>query len=159
MARTKKKAPIKHKKILAVDDEHKNIKLLEAKLAPEGYVLETATNGQEALDKVKTSIPDLILLDVLMPGMNGYQVCEKIRSDTSIPYIPIIFLTASLIWQKYIIHDLNIGGDDYIRKPFDTLELFSRIRAALRVKELYDNLVQTKADLARYVSLSTVQMV
>jgi len=159
MTTTMKISPGRDKKILAVDDEPKNIKLLEAKLAPEGYVLETATNGQEALDKVKASIPDLILLDVLMPGMNGYQVCEKIRSDTSIPYIPIIFLTASLITQKDIINGLDIGGDDYIRKPFDTLELFSRIRAALRVKELYDNLVQTKTELARYVSLSTVQMV
>jgi adenylate cyclase len=159
MARTKKKAPIKHKKILAVDDEHKNIKLLEAKLAPEGYMLETATNGQEALDKVKTSLPDLILLDVLMPGMNGYEVCERIRADSSAPYIPIIFLTASLIGHKDIIHGLDVGGDDYIRKPFDSLELFSRIRAALRVKELYDNLIITKAELSRYVSLSTVEMV
>jgi len=148
-----------HKKILAVDDQPKNIKLLEAKLAPEKYIIETATSGQEALDKIKTSIPDLILLDVLMLGMNGYQVCEKIRADSSIPYIPIIFLTASLITQKDVIRGLNIGGDDYIRKPFDTLELFSRIRAALRVKELYDNLVKTKSQLARYVSLSTVQMV
>ncbi len=153
------KALVQHKKILAVDDEHKNIKLLKAKLAPEGYMLETATNGQEALDKVKTSLPDLILLDVLMPGMNGYGVCERIRSDPSIPYIPVIFLTASLIGQKDIIRGLDVGGDDYIRKPFDSLELFSRIRAALRVKDLYDKLMLTKAELSRYVSLSTVEMV
>lgn len=154
-----KRAPGSRKKILAVDDEAKNLKVLEAKLAPEGYIIETATSGQEALDKLRTSIPDIILLDVLMPGMNGYEVCETIRSDTSLPYIPIIFVTASLITQKDIIHGLDSGGDDYIKKPFDTFELFSRIRAALRVKELYDRLALTKAELARYVSLSTVQMV
>jgi adenylate cyclase len=147
------------KKILAVDDEPRNIKLLEAKLAREAYIVEGATSGEEALDKVKKIIPDLILLDVLMPGMTGYEVCEKIRCDSSMPYIPIIFLTASRIGLEDTIHGLDVGGDDYIQKPFDTSELFSRIRAALRVKKLYDNLVRTKAELARYVSLSTVQMV
>ena len=147
------------KRILAVDDEPKNIKLLEAKLAPVGYIVDTALSGKEALDKIKRKVPDLILLDVLMPGMDGYEICKRIRSDTSIPYVPIIFLTASLITQKDVIRGLDIGGDDYIRKPFDTLELFSRIRSSLRVKELYDNLMRTKAELARYVSLSTLQMV
>jgi len=159
MTTTKSRGPGSQKRILAVDNEPKNVKLLEAKLAPVGYILETALSGKEALDKIKQSVPDLILLDVLMPEMNGYQVCEKIRSDTSIPYLPIIFLTASLISQEDVIRGLDIGGDDYIRKPFDTLELFSRIRAALRVKDLYDNLMRTKAELARYVSLSTLQMV
>jgi putative two-component system response regulator len=81
MTRTMKKAPDRHKKILAVDDEHKNIKLLQAKPAPEGYVLETATSGKEALDRIKVGIPDLILLDVLMPGMNGYKVARLLKFD------------------------------------------------------------------------------
>ena len=147
------------KKIFAVDDEPINLKLLEATLVPEGYTLETALSGEEALDKIKSSLPDLILLDVMMPGMNGYEVCKKIRADASLPYIPIIFLTAMKTDQKDIIHGLDAGGDDYIRKPFDTVELLSRIRAALRVKDLYDELARTKAELSRYVSLSTVQMV
>ncbi len=154
-----KKNSGKHKKILAVDDEPKNIRLLEAKLMPEGYIVETANNGQDALNKIDSIRPDLILLDVMMPGMDGYQVCEKIRADTSISYIPIIFLTAMQTGQEDIIHGLDIGGDDYIRKPFDTLELLSRIRAALRVKDLYDELTRTKSELSRYVSLSTLRMV
>lgn len=149
----------KYKKILAVDDDPKNIKLLEAKLIPEGYIVETAMSGQEALDNIKFINPDIILLDVMMPDMDGYQVCKKIRADTSLPYIPIIFLTAIQIDQKDMIHGLDLGGDDYLRKPFETLELLSRIRAALRVKDLYDELVRTKVELSRYVSLSTLRMV
>ena len=147
------------KVILAVDDEPTNLKLLEATLIPEGYVVDTATNGQEALDKVRTTKPDLILLDIMMPDMDGYQVCERIRGDTSLPYIPVIFLTAMRTDQKDMIHGLDIGGDDYVLKPFDTFELLSRIRAALRVKELYDELALTKTELSRYVSLSTLKMV
>lgn len=147
------------KKILAVDDEPTNLKLLEAVLAPRGYMLEMALSGQEALDKIKTLIPDLVLLDIMMPGMDGYEVCEKIKGDPTLPYIPIIFLTAIHADQKSITFGLDIGGDDYIRKPFDNLELLSRIKACLRVKDLYDNLSRTKAELARYVSLSTLEMV
>jgi len=153
------KNPRNRKKILAVDDELTNLKLLEAVLIPEGYVLERALNGEEALDRFKSVGPDLILLDVMMPGMDGYQVCERIRSDSHRSYTPIIFLTAMKTDQRDIVHGLDIGGDDYIRKPFDTVELLSRIRAALRVKELYDKLILTKAELSRYVSLTTVEMV
>ncbi len=145
--------------ILAVDDEPTNLKLLEAILVPEGYVLKTALSGNEALDEIKSLNPDLILLDVMMPGMDGYQVCKRIRADSPTSYIPIIFLTAMKTDQRDIVHGLDIGGDDYIRKPFDAVELLSRIRAALRVKELYDKLILTKAELSRYVSLSTVEMV
>lgn len=154
-----KKSPGRHRKILAVDDEPINIKLIEAILIPQGYAVETATNGQEALDKVRTTKPDLILLDIMMPDMDGYQACERIRGDTSLPYIPIIFLTATRTDQKDMIHGLEIGGDDYVLKPFDTFELLSRIRAALRVKGLYDELARTKTELSRYVSLSTLKMV
>jgi len=154
-----KKRPGRHRKILAVDDEPKNIKLIEAILIPEGYAVETATSGQEALDKVRAIKPDLILLDIMMPGMDGYQVCKNIRSDASIPYIPIIFFTAMRTDQKDMIHGLDIGGDDYVLKPFDTFELLSRIRAALRIKGLYDELALTKTELSRYVSLSTLKMV
>jgi adenylate cyclase len=145
--------------ILAVDDEPTNLRLLEAILVPEGYALKTVLSGNEALDEIKSRNPDLVLLDVMMPGMDGYQVCERIRADSPASYIPIIFLTAMKTDQRDIVHGLDIGGDDYIRKPFDAVELLSRIRAALRVKELYDKLMLTKAELSRYVSLSTVEMV
>jgi DNA-binding response OmpR family regulator len=147
------------KKILIVDDEPINIELLEDLLIPEKYIVEGALNGEEALAKIQKELPDLILLDVMMPGMNGFQVCSEIRKNSSLPYIPIIFITAYQIDQSDIIHGLDMGGDDYIRKPFDSSELFSRIRSCLRVKKLYDDLARTKTELSRYVSLSTVDMV
>ena len=146
-------------KILIVDDEPINIELLEDLLIPQKYIVEGALNGEEALAKIQNELPDLILLDVMMPGMNGFQVCSEIRKNSSLPYIPIIFITAYQIDQSDIIHGLDMGGDDYIRKPFDSSELFSRIRSCLRVKKLYDDLARTKTELSRYVSLSTVDMV
>jgi DNA-binding response OmpR family regulator len=149
----------KSKKILIVDDEPINIELLEDLLIPQKYIVEGALNGEEALAKIQKDLPDLILLDVMMPGMNGFQVCSEVRKNSSLPYIPIIFITAYQIDQSDIIHGLDMGGDDYIRKPFDSSELFSRIRSCLRVKKLYDDLARTKTELSRYVSLSTVDMV
>ncbi len=149
----------KNKKILVVDDEPKNLRLLEAVLAPRGYDLKTVSSGQEALDIIRTFMPDLVLLDIMMSGMDGYQVCKRIKEDGSLPYIPIIFLTAIHTDQASISFGLDVGGDDYIRKPLDNLELLSRIRACLRVKELYDELSWTKAKLSRYVSLSTLRMI
>jgi adenylate cyclase len=145
--------------ILAVDDEPLILKLVEAILIPEGFRVETAASGEETLDKIKRATPDLILLDVLLPEMDGYEVCGRIRADTTLPYIPIIFLTAMHKESKDIIHGLDIGGDDYIGKPFNPQELMSRIRSALRVKELFDKLTRTKLELSRYVSLSTIEMV
>jgi adenylate cyclase len=142
--------------ILAVDDEPMNLDLLEAVLIPEGFYVEKAISGEEALEKIKTIQPAVILLDIMMPGMNGYEVCEKIRADTSLPYIPIIFITAK---DKDLIHGLDLGADDYIGKPFNPPELMSRIRAVLRIKELFDKLAKTKLELSRYVSLSTIDMV
>jgi len=147
------------KKILIVDDEPINIELLEDLLIPQKYIVEGALNGEEALAKIQEEPPDLILLDVMMPGMNGFQVCSEIRKNSSLPYIPIVFITAYQIDQTDIIHGLDMGGDDYIRKPFDSSELFSRIRSCLRVKKLYDDLARTKTELSRYVSLETVEMV
>ena len=145
--------------ILAVDDEPTNLKLMEALLAPRGYIVETALSGKEALDKITTLRPDLVLLDIMMPEMDGYEVCKRIKDDGALPYIPIIFLTAIHTDQNSITLGLDIGADDYIRKPFDSLELLSRVKACLRVKELYDEVARTKAELSRYVSLSTLDMV
>ena len=156
---TQNKNDFEFKKILVVDDEPSNVELLKDLLTPQKYAVETASSGKEALTIIQESTPDLILLDVMMPAMNGFQVCSKIRDDKSIPYFPIIFITAYHIDQTDIIQGLEMGGDDYIRKPFDASELFSRIRACLRVKKLYDDLARTKTELSRYVSLATVNMV
>jgi len=147
------------KVILAVDDEPFNLDLLEAVLLPEGFVVEMAESGQEALDMLEQVNPDLILLDVMMPDMDGYEVCRRIRVDTTMAYVPIIFVTAKGKDPKDMIHGLDIGGDDYIGKPFNPPELLSRVRTALRLKELFDKLSRTKAELSRYVSLSTIEMV
>lgn len=147
------------RKILVVDDEIMNIKLMEAKLTPWGYIVDGATRGAEAIEKARSKRPDLILLDVLLPDIDGYRVCETIRNDASLPYIPIIFITATQLDQNDVIRGLEIGGDDYVRKPFDTAELISRIRAALRVKELYDRLARMEEELAKYVSLNTLRLV
>jgi len=146
-------------RILVVDDYPLNLELVEAMLSTEGYRIDTAIDGASALEQVRAEPPDLILLDVMMPGMDGYEVCTTIRSDESLPYIPIVFLTAVHTEPNSLVHGLEIGGDDYIRKPFDDFELVSRIRAALRVKVLHDDLIRTKAALSRYVSTPTVQMV
>lgn len=146
-------------RILVVDDLSMNIELLKEILTPEGYIVDSAERGEEALDKVFNDPPDLILLDVMMPGMNGYEVCRKIRGNKSLPYVPIIYITASEFEQKNIIEGLGAGGDDYICKPFEIAELLQRILACLRVKALYDELAKTKAELSRYVSLSTRRMV
>ncbi len=146
-------------KILVVDDLPMNIELLVDILTPEGYIVDSAGGGEEALEKVLNDPPDLILLDVMMPVMNGYEVCRKIRGNKSLPYVPIIYVTASELEQKHAIEGLNAGGDDYIRKPFKIGELLERIISCLRVKSLYDELARTKAELSRYVSLSTLKMV
>jgi len=146
-------------RILVVDDFLTNIELLQEFLTQEGYIVDSAESGEEALDKVFNHPPDLILLDVMMPGMNGYEVCRKIRGNAVLPYIPVIYITASELEQKNIIEGLDAGGDDYICKPFQIAELLARIISCLRVKALYDELAKTKAELSRYVSLSTRRMV
>jgi DNA-binding response OmpR family regulator len=153
------KNDLRFKKILVVDDEPMNLELLEDLLKPQKYIIATASSGKEALAKIQKETPDLILLDVMMPEMNGFQACSKIREDQTIPYIPIILITAYQIDPSDIIYGLDKGADDYIRKPFSISELLSRIRACLRVKILYDELAWTKTELSRYVSLSTANMV
>jgi adenylate cyclase len=146
-------------KILIVDDNPMNNDLLEGILSPWGFRVDTAGSGREALIKSAEGLPDLILLDVMMPEMDGYEVCRRIRGNSSLPYISIIFITASELEQRDIVKGLNAGGDDYIRKPFDEEELLSRIKACLRIKSLYDQMSKIKVELASYVSKSTIRMV
>jgi len=145
--------------ILVVDDVPVNIELLKALLEPRGYHVNGATSGAAALKIIEKSVPDLILLDVMMPEMNGFETCRLIREKKELPYIPIIFITASELDQQNAVDGLDSGGDDYIRKPFQTVELILRIKANLRVKSTHDQLSKIKSELSRYVSLSTVRMV
>ncbi|OGO13843.1 MAG: DNA-binding response regulator [Chloroflexi bacterium RBG_13_66_10] len=117
--------------ILAVDDEPRYLRLLEVNLVPDGYAVRTATNGQEAVEAVASERPDLILLDVMMPVMDGFTACERIREFST---VPIIILTAKGE-ERDRVRGLDAGADDYIVKPFSAQELLARVRAVLRRAE------------------------
>ena len=115
-------------RILVVDDEPLYIRLLHINLSTEGYEVITATNGEEALELVSTKSPDMVILDVLMPKLDGFTTCERIRQFSS---IPVIMLTARGAEQDRVA-GLNVGADDYIVKPFSATELLARVRAVFR---------------------------
>ena len=125
-------------KILIVDDMPDNVTLLSRYMNNEGYTYVTAFNGAEALEKTRTEMPDLILLDVNMPDKDGFAVLKEIRADPIIEHIPVIIFTAARLHPDQIQAGLNLGADDYITKPFDRRELFARIRAKLRTKSFED---------------------
>ena len=115
-------------KILIVDDEESTLRLVEAMLAPEGYEVVLAHSGEEGQEKIRETRPDIVLLDIMMPGMNGYEVLRILRQQSN---IPVIMLTAKR--DVTTLNDALAGGaDDYIRKPFSRLELLARIKAKLR---------------------------
>ncbi len=119
------------KTILVVDDEPRYVRLLEVNLVPDGYVVHSASNGQEAVDAVASERPDLVLLDVMMPVMDGFTACERIREFST---LPIIILTAKGE-ERDRVRGLDAGADDYIVKPFSAQELLARVRAVLRRAE------------------------
>jgi len=129
-------------KILVVDDVQQNIRLLELNLKPEGYHIIVAGNGEAALEKVKSEKPDLILLDVMTPGMDGYEICRKLRQDKATRALPIIIITDYQEGADKKIKALDIGADDSITKPFDRYEILARVRSLLRVKSLHDELIR-----------------
>ncbi|MFB2937135.1 response regulator [Aerosakkonemataceae cyanobacterium BLCC-F154] len=121
--------------ILLVDDEPVNITLLESLLAAEGYDTVSATSGMAALSMAKTSIPDLIVLDIMMPEMNGFEVCQKLREDPNLQTVPIIFLTA-LDDDHSKLRSLEVMGDDFVTKPFKSSLLLRKIANILRLQEM-----------------------
>ncbi|MBN1487439.1 MAG: response regulator [Anaerolineae bacterium] len=125
--------------ILVVDDNKRNVKLLVSILTPKGYEIASAYNGREALDSVREISPDLILLDVLMPEMDGFEVARVLRSQPETRAIPILMLTALRDMQDKI-KGLEAGADDFLSKPFNAIELLVRVRALLRIKQLHDEL-------------------
>jgi putative two-component system response regulator len=129
----------RNSRILVVDDVEPNRELLEAHLISEGYQVESACSGQEALELVQAKAPDLILLDIQMPGINGYQVCEKLKGGENTRLIPIVMITA-LREMEDKIRAIEVGADDFISKPFNKLEVLARIRSLLKVKYLNDQL-------------------
>ena len=134
--------------ILAVDDEEDNLALLKGRLVRRGYDVLCVQSGAEALKRLDDTPPDLVLLDVMMPGMDGYETCRMIKDQSANEFLPVILLTAKDDKESKI-KGLEIGADDYVTKPFDMDELVARIRAMLRIRSLQQALAYTKQEVRR----------
>ena len=134
--------------VLVVDDLPANLKLMDAVLSPRGFTVLTASTGEEALDVLEREVPDLVLLDVLMPGIDGYETCRRIRGNPATEFLPVVMVTASGNQQK--LAALEAGADDFVTKPFEQAELLARVRSLVRIKRYHD-LIQTQArELAQW---------
>lgn len=134
-------------RVLIVDDHPDNVEILRARLEASGYDTECATDGEEALRRVHASPPDLILLDVMMPRVDGHEVARRIKADRNLPFIPIIMQTA-LQSTESKVEGLGAGADDYITKPINFAELEARVRSMLRIKALQDEVHERERALA-----------
>lgn len=128
-------APVSDSKILIADDNVQNVELLEAYLADLGCETEVASDGQETLEKVKADQPDLILLDIMMPRISGFEVCKQLKSNPATRNIPILVVTA-LHETGDIERAVEAGTDDFLSKPVNKLELITRVKSLLRVRHL-----------------------
>jgi adenylate cyclase len=135
-------------RILVVDDTPANVRLLEAVLRPRGYEVLRAGSGPEALEAVARDRPDLVLLDIVMPGIDGYEVCRQLRATPASAVLPVVMITASGNEEK--LRALEAGADDFIAKPFDQAELLARVRSLLRVKEYHDLIESQATELAEW---------
>ena len=117
-------------------------------LSPKGFRVATASSGEEALDVLSKEHPDLVLLDILMPGMDGYEVCRRIREDPETAFLPVIMITASGGQKK--IRAIESGADDFVNKPFDQAELLARVRSLVRVKRYHDTIENQAAELSAW---------
>jgi adenylate cyclase len=136
-------------RILIVDDVPANVHILQSRLAANGYDIVTATDGEAALAAVKETQPDLILLDVMMPKIDGIEVCRRLRADASLPFIPIIMVTAKAD-PKDVVAGLEAGGDEYLTKPVDQPALVARVKSMLRIKNLHDTVEALAAERAEW---------
>jgi CheY-like chemotaxis protein len=133
--------------VLVVDDNRENLELLEAYLEDIDCRTIPATDGPEALEAVKNDKPDLVLLDIMMPKMSGFEVCRKIKSDPATSHIPVIMVTA-LNEYGDMQRGVDCGTDDFVSKPVNKLELLTRVKIMLKLKNLSDKLERTLAYLA-----------
>jgi class 3 adenylate cyclase len=134
--------------VLVVDDLEANRRLLEAVLSPRGYSVHLSGSGEEALEWLAGTVPDLVLLDILMPGLDGYDVCRRLRADERTAYVPVVMVTASGSEQK--LRAIEAGADDFVTKPFDQAELLARVRSLVRVKRYHDTIVRQAAELTAW---------
>src|ERR1035437_8192115 len=143
--------------ILVVDDQPQNVELLEAYLVPHGYEIVKAANGEEALGKLSGNQIDMILLDVMMPGMDGFEVTRRVRQDNTHRLLPIILVTA-LQGPKDRVKGIEAGCDDFISKPFDEMELLARVRSLLKVKAYNDLVSNYRKELESEVTRRTDEL-
>jgi adenylate cyclase len=136
-------------RILIVDDNEANRDILEARLKAHGYELLEAADGEEALAAVRQDHPDLILLDVMMPKLDGLEVCRRIKGDATLPFTPIILVTSKSDTRD-VIAGLDAGADEYLTKPVDQAALVARVKSVLRIKALHDQVQAQAADLAAW---------
>ncbi len=138
--------------ILIVDDNPANLDIFETRLAAHGYDTITASDGAEGLAVAMERKPDLILLDIMMPKMDGIEVCRRLKGDPSLPFMPIILVTAKAEAED-VVAGLEAGGDEYLTKPVDQKALVARVKSMLRIKQLHDTTQEQaeriEADAAR----------
>jgi adenylate cyclase len=134
--------------VLVVDDQEVNRRLLEAVLTPRGYQVRSAASGPEALELLAAEQPDVVLLDIVMPDMDGYEVCRRIREDERTAVLPVVMITASGDQEK--IRATDAGADDFVTKPFDQAELLARVRSLVRVSRYHRTVVEQARELAEW---------
>jgi adenylate cyclase len=134
--------------ILAVDDQPANLRLLDAVLSPRGYRVLRASSGEQALELLPSSGADLVLLDIVMPGIDGYEVCRRIRSAPETAFLPVVMITASGHQEK--TRAIEAGADDFVSKPFDQSELLARVASLARIKRYHDTITKQAAELAQW---------
>ena len=135
-------------RVLVVDDQPQNVRLLEAILGPRGYDVRTARSGEEALATVAAAPVDLVLLDIIMPGLDGYETCRRLREQASTAYLPVVMVTASGEEQK--VKALEAGADDFLTKPVNRNELVARVASLARIKRYQDTIKRQAAELAAW---------
>jgi class 3 adenylate cyclase len=136
-------------RILIVDDQPMNVDILQTRLGVHGYELLTAYDGEEALARARAELPDLILLDIMMPKIDGIEVCQRLKADPSLPFIPIIMVTAKAD-SKDVVAGLEAGADEYLTKPVDQTSLVARVKSMLRIKALHDTVQEQARQLAAW---------
>src|SRR5919109_1094785 len=136
-------------RILIVDDNEMNRDILVTRLDTQGYELLQACDGEEALAAATQHLPDLILLDVMMPKIDGMEVCRRLKCDPQLPFMPIILVTAKAA-SSDVVAGLEAGADEYLTKPIDQMALVARVKSVLRIKELHDQVTAQEADLASW---------
>ncbi len=140
--------------IQIVDDNPANLDILQARLAANNYEIITATDGEAGLAMAREKQPDLILLDIMMPKMDGIEVCRRLKGDPSLPFMPIIMVTAKAD-SKDVVAGLEAGGDEYLTKPVDHAALVARVKSMLRIKSLHDTVLEQSAQLKIQLKTAT----